>query len=342
MSTSPSALGVARFPSPRPVLRRALARAREAFWLEGALGRADARSASQQGNIRRHVDAAARRIFAADRLTDENGAVGGLLLYREATRHLLAAIALERDPGTDVSPLLSASSVDGVAVLQAAGALSAVPASLHGIFEPLFNPKAFTFDDTAADELLARRAAAASLVRYLRRVVEPRTRPELVNVRRIHVGLAVLAVAGALAWFVSALFAPKNVALHKPVQASSRYVASTAPLDNSGLVNGKVEPTFGIHTDIQASWVMIDLLRPYALHRVKVYNRGDGYFDAGLPFYLELSTDGVTFHLAAERAASFSASRPWTFEAQAQRARYVRIRSDHAIALSEVEVFGRP
>ena len=343
MSTSPSALGVAPSPSvsPRRALRRISARAREAFWLDEALRRADARSAVQQGSVRRHIDAAARRIVAADRLTDENGAVGSLILYREATRHLLAAIALERDPTADLAHVLSEPSVDGLAELRMAGALSALPPSLHDSFEPLFAPGPFPFDDKSGEELLARRAAAASLVRYLRRLVEPRTRPELVRLRRIHVGWAALALAAMLAALASALFGPKNVALHKPVQASSRYAASTAPLDNSALVNGKIEPTFGVHTDLLPSWVVIDLLQPYAIHRVKIYNRGDGYFDAGLPFYLELSMDGVTFHLAAERVASFSASRPWVFDAQGERARYVRVRSDRVVVLSEVEVFGR-
>jgi len=51
-----------------------------------------------------------------------------------------------------------------------------------------------------------------------------------------------------------------------------------------------------VHTANEAkSWVMVDLGTMQKLGKVKIYNRGDGWFDEVLPLTLELSSDGASF-----------------------------------------------
>jgi len=176
-------------------------------------------------------------------------------------------------------------------------------------------------------------------MRQLRELVEPRTRGELKSSRYARIagltGLLALFIA-ALAW---SLYRP-NLALRKPVTASSRHPASTAPADGSGLTNGIIEPTYGIQTAPGPGWVLIDLqeIRSYA--QVKIFNRRDALFDAGLPMFLEISGDGLTYALVDTRTQPFSSSSPWIYNAPSAPAfRFVRIRSNSLVALTEVEVY---
>jgi hypothetical protein len=76
---------------------------------------------------------------------------------------------------------------------------------------------------------------------------------------------------------------------------------------------------------------------------VKVYNRGDGWFDIGMPMTLLFSEDGVEFTEVDERVEQFYRWDPWVFEAGKKRARYVRVNGakGKVVALNELEVFGR-
>jgi hypothetical protein len=175
-------------------------------------------------------------------------------------------------------------------------------------------------------------------LRWLRDRVEPRTLREI----QVNRGLR-LAVCGGVVLFLlwrclAMLFAPTNIALHKKVTISARFPLSVAPADNSGLVNGEIESNYGIHTAVGAAWVMIDLGAVHPIREVVVHNRRDGWYDEGMPFFLELSVDGTQFIEIARRAEHFSASDPWVASGRGLPARYVRIRSDHYVTLTEVEV----
>lgn len=126
-----------------------------------------------------------------------------------------------------------------------------------------------------------------------------------------------------------------DVALHKPV--------ITSPLRNvpnaDGVVDGRRRGTYGVHTAEGKPFVMIDLEREYAIRSVRVYNRGDGWFDDVLPLKLSISNDGSTFEDVATRTTHFDV---WTVELGGRKARYVRVSKDSGyIALNEIEVYAR-
>lgn len=87
---------------------------------------------------------------------------------------------------------------------------------------------------------------------------------------------------------------------------------------------------------------MVDLQSTQKIGRIKVFNRGDGHYDDGLPFALELSDNGKEFTEVDQRKTSFSRWKPWTYDAQGKQARFVRIRKVGRgyVALSELEVYG--
>ena len=81
----------------------------------------------------------------------------------------------------------------------------------------------------------------------------------------------------------------------------------------------------------------VDLLREYDVREVRVYNRGDGWFDDVLPLTLSISTDDATFTDVATRTTHFDV---WTVELN-RRARWVRVSNGSYIALNEIEVYAR-
>jgi len=141
---------------------------------------------------------------------------------------------------------------------------------------------------------------------------------------------------------VAAVAMPVNIARGKPVSASSYRVN---PPDGHELVDGSFPVSYGIHTNNEASpRVTIDLQGVYRIATVKVYNRGDGWQDEGLPIVAEISLDGITYSTIGRRDAHFDRKPPWVIEGRNAGARYVRLRGAVAgtyLALSQVEVFGK-
>jgi hypothetical protein len=165
-----------------------------------------------------------------------------------------------------------------------------------------------------------------------------------VNVRATRLGrqaaLVLLLVYGAYA-LVSHIFAPKNLALHKPVQVSSQQRGTPDP---SGLVDGHKGDTYDLATDTSAQegWATVDLQADVPIHKVVVYNRGDMNMDDCLPYVVELSVDGRQFHDVARRETHFGdggfLSPPWVAPVGGH-ARYVRLRAKGYVAVSELEVY---
>jgi hypothetical protein len=101
--------------------------------------------------------------------------------------------------------------------------------------------------------------------------------------------------------------------------------------------------SYGVHTNSgEDPWVQVDLGAVYAVDTVKVYNRGDGWFDDGLPMMLRLSENGRDFVDVAARTTHFTQAVPWTIETGHRPARYIRVRGARGryVTLSELEAFG--
>jgi hypothetical protein len=333
--------GMSGVPSVESAYRAVRARTRDLLLLDRAEREVRARRPEQQELVRRYHAAAVRRAAVADELTDDRGAVAALVLYREAAALLVAALAVTRDPEASAGGVVTGVPWDVLDELARAGAVPSPPTAIEEARRTLTAVGPLVFDHIPASELLARRATVESVVRWLRDQIEPRTLQEIHTSRALRVAGAALLLIALVYYAVRPLFRPNNVALHKPVTLSQRHPESTAPADNSGLVNGEIERSYGIHTIGTGGWVMVDLLGVYNLREVRVYNRADEWFDQGLPFRLELSEDGTHFNVAEERKEPFSSTSPWVFHATGQRARFVRISSKTYVALTELEVDGK-
>ncbi len=301
-------------------------------------------SPAQHEKVRSLFRAAAARTSVAENITDEPQAVAALILFREAVQLLvLAVIAKHREDliVEDADPERTASEF---AALVEQGKVDPPPTAVETALVFIGHQPPMAIDSAAPDVQARTKEALEGAVRWLRGRIEPRTVPEIRRSRIVRTGTAGLVGVMLLVWFASYLLRPADLALHRPVTASSRLPQSIAPEDGSELVNGVIEGTYAIQTTKENSpWVMVDLQASRGIKDIVVYNRGDGWFDEGLPFALELSENGKDFTEVARRSESFSQDHPWTYTAPpGLRARYVRVRAPHTgyIALSEIEVHG--
>jgi hypothetical protein len=129
---------------------------------------------------------------------------------------------------------------------------------------------------------------------------------------------------------------PDDLALHKPVQASSVLLGHPA-----NVVNGQIEwGTYAFHARLnQAATFTIDLETPSRIGEVRVFGRGDGYLIDGRGMAVELSSDGKTFRQVAICPGLSTQVAPCRANAGGVTARFVRIAHPACLVLSEVEVF---
>ena len=82
----------------------------------------------------------------------------------------------------------------------------------------------------------------------------------------------------------------------------------------------------------------------FALQRVVVHNRADGWLDANLPLALELSSDGASYTEAARQTELWEPGHPLVIDLHGESARFVRLRVMRSsfLALGGVEVYGVP
>jgi len=324
-------------------LSRIASGARNRYWLSGAMRHVRALPPARHRMIREYYRAAFDRIAVADQLSDESGAVAGMLLYREAMWPLVTALSLSLDPDFPTSEdeilAVGASPWDVVVDLHRRGHLPALPPRFDQARAALTTAHPLELDRLPPQALLDRRAVVHETVRHLRRLVEPRTPAELVSSRYLHI-FATVAALGLVAFGVVTALSHPNVALHKPAGASSRNPNSTAPADSTGLTNGVIEPTYGIETAPGPGWAGVDLLGDTDVSIVKIFNRRDGQLDAGLPLTLETSGDGANFTAVETRTRPFSATQPWIYKAPpGTHFRFLRVRSNTVVALTEIEVY---
>jgi hypothetical protein len=314
------------------------------FLLEDVERQVRSRRSEQQAVVGRYHRAAARRAAIAAELSDTNGIASSMLLYRDAARLFIVAAVTAHDVAADPRALLADtdSPWEALAGLARRAAIAAPPPEVEAarkILDAAHEP--LVFDESAPEQLLAQWTTIRRAVAWLRALVEPRTLRRIRVERTLRIAIPGAVVVAALAFVVWNLGAPPNLALHRPVSISARYPGSLAPADNSGLVNGRIESAYGIHTKLGGGWVMVDLQEIYQLSKIKIFNRADGWFDAVLPLRLELSEDSLKWKEVGRRTTTFTASTPWVFEAQGARARFVRLTSDNYVALTEIEIFGK-
>lgn len=320
-----------------------LGRALDAFLLRDAERTIERYTPEQHADIRWSYEAALRRVRAADRIVDDAKLPIAFALYRDAIALLVKAIAASFDRGTESIELDASRAFAYLRELASARRIPPLPAYVEQAESVLAAEGRTTSENIAPDVVLANRGAIESTIGTLAAMVEPRTPAKIRSVRRRRVaalGILTLTLVAALS---APLFHPKNIARGKPVAVHLPNPSSHAPPDHSGLVNGEIEATYGVHTAQPGpSWVRIDLEESYTIERVKVFNRSDGWLDEGLPFTMEFSDDGETFVEVAVRSEPFSGHAPWVFVPQGDKreARYIRIRSARYIALAEVEVNG--
>jgi hypothetical protein len=322
--------------------RGLLPRLREAFFLEdaedAALGYASGAVAAMQTFVRAGAD----RALVAERALDGHPA-SALALFREAAVFYMAARASVASDGPLGEPLDAREVVGRFRPLTARYAPPLAPREVEA-FLSFVAVGGLTGGVDGATAAEARREAerARVVVRWLATLVEPRGVDEVRFVRRFRVGAAALIVVALAAAAANALFVQENVALHKPTTASSVHPGSHAA--PNGLTDGIISgATYGVHTNLgDAPWAQVDLQGVYAVEKVKIYNRGDAYFDDGLPMTLQLSEDGVRFIDVETRTKSFAQDAPWVAKLHGTPARYVRVRGARGkyVALSELEVFG--
>jgi hypothetical protein len=331
-----------RSPSPREQARALW----DAFLLESAERRAAACAPSAGEEARTLARLGRERAEVADRLLEPH-TPSALTMYRDAAVLLMAGFVAARTGEATPAPLRGDEVLARFLALEPAQALGG-DADLRATFlDGVRAPDVVGADRLSPDQQLRLGRTARVVVRSLSKLVEPRSLPEIRFARRARlIALGVLVAVPLLSGAVSVATRRTNLALGKPVTASSVHDAATTPI--SGLTDGVKTGAYGAHTEHApdvAQWFMVDLGDVYVVDTIKVYNRGDGSLQASLPLTLQVSEDGAHFTDVGTRQIFFGQQdMPWRlFLDQPQRARYVRVigQPGKYVVLSELEVFGR-
>jgi hypothetical protein len=311
----------------------------DAFLLRGRERAATSYPASLRDSMLELYLAAGTRARAADVLVGEN-TPSALTLYREAAMLYMAAFVTVTSGAAVAEPLDAADLVSRFRGLPISPP-PCTPAEFERFLSQLLNDDILASDRLEASAALARAQVARAVVAWLRRLIEPRTVEEIRFTRSARVGTVALIAAVAIGALVWPTLWPENIALNKPVTVSGLHPLATSP--PSGLTDGVKSGGYGVHTNSSdAPWVQVDLGAIYAIDRVKAYNRGDGWFNDGLPMTLQLSENGRDFVDIETRTTSFTQKKPWSTLAGHRLARYIRIRGARGryVSLSELEAFG--
>jgi hypothetical protein len=309
---------------------------REALFLEQAMR--TARGYTDGARVTALARGAAEAALVADRALDDGYLASALALYREAGLLYMAAAVVGAPASEPVAGELSAAAA--LARFRERQWPGERRAELEA-FCAAFAPERATERLVGVVPARAEVEAAREVASWVATLVEPRGLAELRIQRGVRVTFAAAIALVVLVWAISSLTGKKNLALHKPASASSVYNGTVSP---RGLTDGVIGGAFyGMHTQVGGiQWVQVDLESVQPIGRIEVYNRGDGYFEEGLPFTLQLSEDGVTFTDLEKRTTSFTQNDPWVAKAGGKRARFVRIVGalGKYVTLSEIEVYG--
>ena len=297
--------------------------------------------AASHDKMRELFRAGDQRAQAADELF-EGQAAASLPLYREAALLFMAAL-IAVDPGASlVEPLRPDQVVLQFESIEKKAACPAPQKEVDEFFGLVTTSDPLALDRLPPAEARAKIRSIRFIVLWLRELNEPRTLRQIKIQRVVRVFVTSVVVIGGLIWGLMALFKPVNIALHKPVSVSSLHPSAASP--PSGLTDGETSGSYGVHTNKEESpWVQVDLGDVYRLSKIKIYNRGDGWFDDGLPMTLTISENGTNWTEIDKRTKSFGQWMPWVVDAAKRRARYIRVEGNHGafVALSELEAFGK-
>jgi hypothetical protein len=301
-------------------------------------------STAPDDEARKWSRAARARLRIAEQLDPEREFPAALALYREGLTALVAAAvaSTRRTPSAD--------DLSGIGAAWRALervwpdlAIDADPSQFGTVRDVLCKTPPLLAPPLAPAEALATADALRRLVATLERSV--RLASHSPPSRRLGLRIAGLAVissaVAAAAWWIAS---PKDLALHCPVALSSTHPNAFSPPNGSGLVNGKVEYTYGVHTDVQDDpWIQLDLQRPVRIRRIVVHNRGDGWFDGAVPLFVDVGMDENSLQPLDHRDKLFTRTDPWVIDRIDQTVRYIRLhKKGHThIALSEVFVYDR-
>jgi hypothetical protein len=285
--------------------------------------------------------AADRRVQAADELS-ESEAPSSLPLYREAALLFMAArVAVDPDSSL-AEPLQPDQVVEQFKKVPKSRPSPLPEKELESFYELLCLSDPLVLDRLPSSEARAKIRSIRSNVLWLRELNEPRTLRQVRFQRIARVVVVGAIVIVGLVYGLMGAFKPVNIALHKPVSVSSVHPSATSP--PSGLTDGETSGSYGVHTNKEDSpWVQVDLQDVYRLNKVKIYNRGDGWFDEGLPMTLSISQNGTDWVEIDKRTKSFGQWTPWVADGGKRPARYIRVSGNKGtfVALSELEAFGK-
>jgi hypothetical protein len=321
---------------------------REYFLLERAEREVSARSADQQAKIRNFVAAGDARLAAAAALSGGEHVPAALVLYRDGIVFVVRALLEAR--GRESSEQTAEDAFRSLAPLVESGDLPPKPDGFDDARALLTDTRPLAYDELPAAEALSKRAQVEATALWLRGLVDARGPRQVKLSRALRIGaIGLLALLG-VGFGVWKLVAPKNIALGKPVQLSSRRPECPAGtgaegLSPAGLVDGTVSSTYDICTKGEVRpWAILDLQKVRPIGKVVVHNRADccwGNWD--LPVALELSDDGTNFREIARRTTAYTAAVPWVAELGGQSGRFVRLRADsnepRELVLTELEVY---
>jgi hypothetical protein len=321
---------------------------REFFLLEKAQREAASRSSDQQSRMRDLVTAADARLAAAESLTGGDQVPAALILYREGITFAMRAILESRGHQSDEP------TIEGVfrsfAALIESGEVPAPPDGFEGVRTLLCDTRPLVFDELPSGEAQAKRSSIETTALWLRGLVDARSVRQIKWSRALRIGSISLALLAGLGFGATKLMAPKNIALGKPVEISSRRPqcppgSGEAGASPAGLVDGNTGGNYDICTNYEVRpWVSIDLQTVRRIAKIVAYYRGDccqGAYD--LPAVLELSEDGTNYREVARRTTAYSATDPWVTKLDNQSARFVKVRVDanesRELVMTEVEVY---
>lgn len=324
----------------RESLQRLKRRVIEPLWQKQAEQVAAGYAPEQRARVRKLGRAARARADAALELRDDRSVAAAMSLTREASALGITALLIARGEHSVEGVLEAPEAWSRLSALIDAGDLANPPEELDVARPLLAESDMLAVDRLEPAPARKARAAADTTLQWLLGLFEMRSVRQIQFSRVLRVGGVAAALGVLLTAAVVHAFSPVDVALHKPVIESSHRAGTPAP---SAAVDGDKSGTLGFHTQRQDHpWLRIDLEHRYAISKIVVYNRGDGWFDEVLPLAVELSDDGSHYRQVAVRKTHFTAEQPWVIHLHGQSGRFVRLHLQKRGYLwgSEVEVFG--
>lgn len=304
---------------------------REFFLLERAQEHARRLTGHRGERARALHRAGVARRECADELLGPALQPAAFVLYRDALRLLARARQLDEHVDVEEDEIASLS-----AVAVAIDALDEpLRTRLRAAFDRLGDHDPLAFDRLDDDAAVVAREEVADLFRWLEGSVDPRTVAKLRIMRALRLAGAVLAVLFLARAGIRKLIAPKDVALGKPVVASSHYAGTP---DAGGLTDGDTR-ALGVHTLVEsAPWVTVDLGKSYRVRTVRIHNRSDCCVDEGLGLVVEVGGPADPAPFVAQRNEHYEV---WDIDAGGKEAQMITLRlpRNGYIALSELEVF---